>query len=104
MEKLIEEYRNLASKQGKLEEELEYDKSKEMDAVIGTVYTKIIEKPGGGEALAKLMDDDNAWVRLYAAAASKDIYPEKAKAIFTELATRDELISLKAELNLHTLT
>jgi 3-methyladenine DNA glycosylase AlkC len=57
-----------------------------MDVEIDEVYNKIILERNGREILAKLMDDDNAWVRLYVAAASKDIYPEKAKATFIELA------------------
>jgi hypothetical protein len=100
----IDEYKDLVSKQGTLEESFEHDASREMDPAIEKVFTEIITESNGREALAELMNDDNPWVRLYAAAASKDLYPERAKAIFTELATRDDLISLKAELNLHTLT
>ena len=104
IEELTKKYRELLLKQAELEEDLEFDDSTELNDEITKVYEEIVKHPEGADIIAGYMDDENPWVRLWSAAASKNLYPDKAKAVFTELATRDELISLKASLNLHTLS
>lgn len=103
MENLLDQFKKLIVDYGNLQESLEFEKSNKVHEEITKVYNKIIKNPEGVKSITSCMDDDNPWIRLWSAAFTKDIYPEKAKKVFTELSLRDDLISSDAELHLYLL-